>query len=33
VMVRVPMDDVVLMCLVDQCMQCIWALLVLDLPL
>jgi hypothetical protein len=32
VMVRVPMDDVVLMCPVDQCMQCIPGLLVLDLP-
>jgi hypothetical protein len=32
VMVWVPMDDVVLMCLVDRCMQCIPALLVLDLP-
>jgi hypothetical protein len=32
VMVRVPLDVVVLMCLVDQCMQCIPALLVLDLP-
>jgi hypothetical protein len=32
VMVRVPMDDVVLMCLVDRCMQCILAPLVLDLP-
>jgi hypothetical protein len=31
VMVRVPMDDVVLMCPVDRCMQCIPALLVLDL--
>jgi hypothetical protein len=30
--VRVPMDDVVLMCPVDRCMQCIPALLVLDLP-
>jgi hypothetical protein len=32
VMVRVPVDDVVLMCPVDWCMQCILALLVLDLP-
>jgi hypothetical protein len=32
VMVRVSMDDVVLMCLVDRCMQCIPTLLVLDLP-
>jgi hypothetical protein len=32
VMVRVPMDDVVLMCPVDRCMQCIAALLVLNLP-
>jgi hypothetical protein len=31
VMVRVPMDDVVLMCLVEWCMQCIPTLLVLDL--
>jgi hypothetical protein len=31
VMVRVPMDDVVLMCPVDRCMQCIPALLVLNL--
>jgi hypothetical protein len=32
VMVRVPMDDAILMCPVDRCMQCIPALLVLDLP-
>jgi hypothetical protein len=32
VMVRVPMDDVVLMCPVDRCMQCMLAILVLDLP-
>jgi hypothetical protein len=32
VMVRVPVDDVVLMCPVDRCMQCILTLLVLDLP-
>jgi hypothetical protein len=32
VMVRVHMDDVVLMCPVDRCMQCIPVLLVLDLP-
>jgi hypothetical protein len=32
VMVRVPMDDVVLMCPVNRCMQCIPALMVLDLP-
>jgi hypothetical protein len=31
-MVRVPMDDVVLMCPIDWCMQCILGLLVLDLP-